>query len=229
MKHEQAVRYEDVAGVKSRVSWGAIIAGSVVTLASYLVLSLLLAGVGLSITEAGANGRNVGLGTVLAGVFCMGLALFAGGWVATQMTAGETWCESVVYGILTWATVTALSVGMVGMGARAGYHGLLNATYVAQNNTNQSWETLARRAGVSQEQIDKVKENTTPEKVGEAVNDPENQENARKALMIATWTTLVATILGASCAVAGALVGSGPQFRLIPSTRVRREEVSVNV
>ena len=69
MQHEpQQVRYEDVAGVKSRVSWGAVMGGSVVTLASYLLFSLLLAGMGLAIAEAGADGRNVELGTVLVGV-----------------------------------------------------------------------------------------------------------------------------------------------------------------
>ena len=130
MQHEpQQVRYEDVAGVKSRVSWGAVMGGSVVTLASYLLFSLLLAGMGLAISEAGADGRNVALGTVLVGVFCMALALFAGGWVTTQMTAGETKCESVIYGILTWATVTAISLATVGMGMRAGYHGLLGAAF----------------------------------------------------------------------------------------------------
>jgi len=167
MKHEpQPVRYEDVAGVKSRVSWGAVMGGSVVTLASYLLFSLLLAGLGLAISDANSNIRDVGLGTVLVGVFCMGLALFVGGWVTTQMTAGETKCESVIYGILTWATVTALSLGAVGMGVKAGYHGLLGAAYVAQASnpdiTADNWEAIARRAGFSQERINDLKANYTP-------------------------------------------------------------------
>ena len=170
MNHEpQQVRYEDVTGVKSRVSWGAVMGGSVVTLASYLLFSLLLAGLGLAISDSGIDGKGLGLGTVLVGVFCMGLALFAGGWVTTQLTAGETKCESVVYGILTWATVTALSLFVVGMGVRAGYHGLLGAAYVAQSAnpeiTQDNWEVTARRSGVSQAKIDELKRDYSPEKV----------------------------------------------------------------
>jgi len=68
MNHEQQpVRYEDVTGLKSRFSWGAIMGGSVVTLASYLLFSLLLAGLGLTISDAGFDGRDIGLGTVLVG------------------------------------------------------------------------------------------------------------------------------------------------------------------
>jgi hypothetical protein len=232
MQHDQQVRYEDVAGVKSRVSWGAVMGGSVVTLASYLLFSLLLAGIGLKISEAGANGSNLGLGTVLVGVFCMGLALFAGGWVTTQLTAGETKCESVVYGILTWATVTAISLYIVGMGVRAGYHGLLDAAYVAQSAdpeiTKDNWELVARRSGVSLERIKELRSNPnrSVEDVQKAIDDPGNRENARKAIMMSIWTALVGTLLAMGCAIAGALVGSGPEFRLIPASRgVRHQEV----
>jgi len=162
----------------------------------------------------------------------MGLALFAGGWVTTQLTAGETKCESVVYGILTWATVTALSLYAVGMGVRAGYHGLLGSAYIAQSAnpeiSQDTWEVIARRSGVSQAKIDEVRrEGYSPEKVKELINDPENREAARKAAMMSIWTALVGTILAIACAVGGALVGSGPEFRLIPTTRVRQQEVAL--
>ena len=235
MQHDQPVRYEDVTGVKSRVSWGAVMGGSVVTLASYLLFSLLLAGLGLAISEAGADGTKVGLGTVLVGVFCMGLALFAGGWVTTQLTAGETKCESVVYGILTWATVTALSLYVVGMGVRAGYHGLVGAAYAAQaaspELTQDNWEVTARRAGLPQAKIDELqaKRDRTVEDVKKAIDDPdkraEYREAARKTAMMSTWTALVGTLLAMGCAIAGALVGSGPEFRLIAASRVRHQEV----
>jgi len=46
--------------------------------------------------------------------------------------------------------------------------------------------------------------------------------------MMTIWTALVGTILAIACAVGGALVGSGPEFRLIPTTRVRHEEAVLN-
>ena len=236
MQHEQPVHYEDVAGVKSRVSWGAVMAGSVVTLAAYLLFSLLLAGLGLAISDSGIDGRSVGLGTVLVGVFCMGLALFAGGWVTTQLTAGETKCESIVYGILTWATVTAISLYMVGWGVSAGYHGLLGAAYATQalhpEITQDNWELTARRGGVPDDKIADIKSRSKSgwtadrtQEVQDAINDPVNRENAKKATMMTIWTALVGTILAIGCAIAGAIVGSGPEFRLIPTTRNRQQVV----
>src|SRR5581483_3265178 len=44
------VRYEDVAQLRSRISWGAIFAGMVVALACALILTLFFTGVGLSLT-----------------------------------------------------------------------------------------------------------------------------------------------------------------------------------
>ena len=202
--------------------------GSVVTLASYLLFSLLLAGMGLAISDAGLEGGSVALGTVLVGVFCMGLALFAGGWVTTQMTAGETKCESVIYGILTWSTVTAISLATVGMGISAGYHGLLGAAYVAQSTnpeiTKDNWEVVARRNGVSKEKIAELKSDWNAERVREEIRNPENREATRKAAMMATWTALVGTLLGMAAAIGGALVGSGPEFRLIQNRAVRQQE-----
>lgn len=231
MQHEQPVHYEDVAGVKSRVSWGAVLAGSVVTLASYLLFSLLLAGIGLAIAEPGTDGRAVGMGTILVGVFCMGLSLFAGGWVTTQLTAGETKSESIVYGILTWATVTAASLFMVGWGVSAGYHGLLGAAYATQSLrpeiTQDNWEVTARRAGVSNEDIAKLKDKWSVENVKAAIENDDNRQRARKATMMSIWTALVGTILAIGCAIAGAIVGSGPEFRLIPMTRRRQQEVAM--
>ena len=54
---DRGIRIEDVAGLKSRVSWGAIIGGSLIALAAYVILGLFFAGVGLSLTEAGV--RNI--------------------------------------------------------------------------------------------------------------------------------------------------------------------------
>ena len=101
----------DLVGVKSRVSWSAILAGTVVALACYLVLTLLFAAVGISLTEAGVRTNAVGIGVLIAAILTIVVSMFLGGWVASQMTVGENRQEAGIYGILLWATVTAISAG----------------------------------------------------------------------------------------------------------------------
>ena len=47
---QHPVKVEDVAQLRSRISWGAILAGMVTALASALILTLFFAGLGLSLT-----------------------------------------------------------------------------------------------------------------------------------------------------------------------------------
>ena len=218
----------DVLGVKSRVSWSAIIAGTVIALACYLVLTLLFAAIGISLTAgAHADGGTVGWGFLIAMLLSLIASLFVGGAVASQLTAGENRQESVIYGLLTWAAFTAISLGMVGMGIRAGYFAVVGGSMVAQNNERiPAWEDAAKQAGVPDQQIADAKAKIDPARAREMANDPENQRKAEKAAITASWTALVATMLGMAAAVGGAMCGCGPTFRLFPVVQARRTEPS---
>lgn len=218
MINERTANYEDLTGVKSRLSWGAIVGGSAVAFAVYVVLTLFFTGLGLSLSEAGVRNGVVGIGGIVVGIISMVVALFVGGCVTTQLTAGETRRESMIYGVLTWATVTALSVAMVGVGVRAGYQALLGATYVAQSSANdtsgRSWEETARSAGIPQDKIDQLKQSTTTENVRKQAQDPQNQEAVRTGAVTAAWAAFLGTLFTMGAAIWGALVGSGPQMRV---------------
>jgi hypothetical protein len=86
---------------------------------------------------------------------------------------------------------------------------------VASNTSEETWQNMARSAGVSQEEIDQW----TNQAAAEA-QDPEAQaiaaEETQEAATHATWWTLAGTVLSMIAAVAGALVGAGPTFRLLP-------------
>lgn len=227
---EGPVKLEDVAGVRSRISWQAIIAGAVAAIATNLVLTLFFAAIGITLTEAGVRGNSVGVGALIATLFSLLLSLFVGGWIATQLTAGETEREAVLYGILTWAAVLALSVAVVGMGVRAGYFAVMGGAMIAQQTPEarnaQSWEDAARNAGVSQQQIDAMKASANPDRARAAGNDPANQDRAHDALVAASWITLVGVLLSLGTCIGGAIVGRGPALRLLqPQVQVesRRE------
>ena len=215
---EPVVKVEDVAGVRSRVSWQAVVAGSVVAVVTNLVLTLFFAAIGLSLTQTGMPADTLGWGALVAVLLSILAALFVGGWVTTQLTAGETHQEAVLYGILTWAAVVFFSLMLVGMGMRAGYFALVGGAMVAQNSPGiqnaQNWEQAARNLGVSQERIDAIKASSDPDKARAIANDPKAQEQMREASIYTAWTALVGILLSMATAIGGAMAGCGPSFKL---------------
>jgi len=212
----------DLVGVKSRVSWSAILAGTVIAIACYFLLTLLFAAIGLSLTEAGVRGNAVGWGAIVAMILTLVVSLFLGGWVSSHLTAGETSSESAIYGLLTWASVMGVSLLLVGMGVRAGYFAVVGGSVMVQNNERiPPWEDLARQAGVPQQRIDEWKTAADPTRAAEVV--AANQERTREAAMAGAWLALVGTMLSMAAAVSGAMIGRGATFRLFPVAVVRRE------
>jgi hypothetical protein len=218
---------EDVAGVRSRISWQAILAGAVAAVATNLVLAMFFAAIGITMTEAGVRDNAIGVGALIATLLSVIASLFVGGWVATQLTAGETEREAVLYGIMTWAATLALSACLVGMGVRAGYFALMGGAMIAQQSPEvrnaQSWEQAARNAGVSQERIDAAKASVDPNRAREVANDPVTQQRAHEALVGASWAEQVGVLLSLGTAIGGALIGRGPALRLMPEPRVQIE------
>src|SRR5205085_12432141 len=147
--------------------------------------------------------------------------------VTTQLTAGETKQEAVIHGVLTWATVTGLSLFLVAMGVRAGYNAALGAAY-ATNSTDErfrpNWEQAARDAGVPQADIDRARQNIQPDNVRRNLQDPQFQDRVRDNAMAAAWITLAGTLLAMGAAIGGALFGSGPRFRFMTPGAVRSGE-----
>lgn len=224
------LKVEDVAGVRSRISWPAVLAGAVLALATNMVLTLFFGAIGLTVAEAGVRANAIGIGALVAALISIVVSLFVGGWVSTQLTAGENERESVLYGILTWALVVAFSLAIVGMGARAGYFALIGGSMIAQSPAGQNWEQSARAAGVSQERIDALKASMDPQRAQEAANDPVLRERAERAAVGASWAALVGVMLSMAACIFGAMCGRGVAFRLLPAGRtiaVERREIAV--
>jgi type IV secretory pathway TrbD component len=228
MAQNETVGIQDVAGVHSRVSWSAIIGGSVVAMSVYVLLGLFFAGVGLSLTEAGVRDGTAAWVAVIANVLSVILALFLGGCTTSILTAGETRREAMIYGLLTWAVVTGFTLWMVGMGMRTGYNAMLSASMVARQDGSQNWEAVARDAGFTQAQVDNMKAQADPAQLRAEANNPANREALHDGAQMAVWGTLVGTLLSLGASVFGAVSGAGPAFRFFPTaTVVRRESTLV--
>ena len=62
MATTEPLRIEDVAGVRSRISWPAIVAGAVLAVATNLVLTLFFAALGLTLGEAHVRDNVISVG-----------------------------------------------------------------------------------------------------------------------------------------------------------------------
>jgi predicted nucleic acid-binding protein len=99
--------------MRRKVSWGAVIAGTVVALAAMIVLGLLGLGIGLWSVEPGGEKDTVAgmaTGTVIWSVISMLLSLFAGGYVAARMSASWERQNAVLHGVLVWAVATIFMI-----------------------------------------------------------------------------------------------------------------------
>lgn len=231
------VGVEDVVPVRSRVSWQAILAGSVLALSMYFVLTLFAGAVGFSIGDK-VDAKTIGIGGAVFVIVATALCLFVGGVVASQFTTGENKCEGAMYGLLVWATVFAVLLWLMASGMRAGFTAIIAlattgtaaADVTARNTTQEDVEAMFRRAKFSQAEIDdfKARLKNAPAEARDAAEDPATRERAERAADEArqttakvTWWAFFGTMLSMAAAAGGGFVGAGPRFRLLaaPFTR----------
>jgi hypothetical protein len=122
------------------VSWGAIIAGAVLAMATQLLLTLLGAGIGLvslaateAVTESEtATGFGIGAGIwwLITGL----ISLFIGGLAAGRLARVSQATDGVFHGLLVWALTTILSVYLLTTAASA----LIGGTFASVNSYLQS-------------------------------------------------------------------------------------------
>ena len=95
-----------------RISWGAVLAGTLIALMILLLINLLGVGLGLeSINPATEADPLSGIGTGLSITVIIAnlLALFFGGWAAGRLAGTPRTTEGVLHGILVWGLLTLLT------------------------------------------------------------------------------------------------------------------------
>jgi len=216
------LRPEDTSSVGTRISWGAVLAGVVVTLALYLVLAI--AGTAIGLTVGGwARAESITVWAMAWATFSTCVALFCGGAVTSQLTAGETKTESVVHGVILWGTVVAVLLWMTATGGQAGFNSMLGAAAagarIDADRIDSDLEATARRAGLSSDTIDKMKGEAQKarDQMREATDTPnarsQTADQARKNLAYVTYWALFGMLLSMGAAIGGAYCCSTPEYR----------------
>lgn len=154
------------AGAFQRISWGAVFAGSIVSLAVLVLLTALGAGIGLAaapgaISGGGANAAiGFGIGSAVWMLLSGIVSFFCGGWVAGRLNGIPRISESVIHGIVSWSLTTVMlafvfttaTVGALGAASNAiGSLSRPGATVeqAAANVDATDAETASRAAGAA--------------------------------------------------------------------------------
>jgi hypothetical protein len=193
---------EEHMGVRSRISWGAIMAGAVVSIAVYLVMTLFGAAIGLGVRD---GTESVGAGAAIWAVFTTAVSLFAGGWVAARTVVGETTGEAVIHAIIMWGVVMAMIMWLVAAGARAGFSAMIGFS--------QFSDSTGRSASVDDM---RQRVNSAVAQTEAATQDPTARQAFLDRAKEATWWTLLGTLASMAAAVAGGFFGGGTALRMLP-------------
>jgi len=147
--NRQDVHLEDVVEVGSRVSWGAILAGAVMALATCFVLNLVGQAVGVSISHR-TDATTLGTSAAVWAVITSMVGLFVGGWVTSQCVVGETKTESVVHGIIMWGVALAFMLWGTATGINASFTGMMKVASIAgvttEPGSQQGFQTTSSSA-----------------------------------------------------------------------------------
>ena len=113
-----------------RISWGAIVAGSLLAMALQFMLGLLGLGIGLSSIEAGSTSGNAGALLSAGGLWTVAvvlIGLFVGAYAAGRLSGSVSRTDAVLHGVITWATSTLVVVFLLTSGASAVVGGAFGA------------------------------------------------------------------------------------------------------
>ena len=100
-----------------RISWGAVVAGSVVAAATMLLLSFLGVAIGagaLRLSQAnGSDWRNYGLGAGIWTAVDLIISMVFGGYIAARLSGTHSHLDAELHGITVWAVATLLATLML--------------------------------------------------------------------------------------------------------------------
>lgn len=225
----EVARYPVYDRPYARISWGSVVAGAIIALATQIVLTLIGLAIGLATLDpaTGDNPTGTALGAG-AGIWLLIsslLSLFVGGYIAARL-AGRL--NGWLHGLTTWGTLTLATLMLLTsaagrlVGAASGL-----ANFAASNSdkasrlplppaVQQQVDQLQTQASQSADQATRQAQATDP-----ATREAQARDAGQKAAKggaVGTGAAALAMVLGALAAAFGGKVGE----RELPSESVIR-------
>ncbi|MEH2197788.1 hypothetical protein [Nostoc sp.] len=179
-----------VAEYHDLVRWGPIISGLLVSLATQLILSAIIAAVAAGAVEGSGAPRtiapnaagNAGLWSTIA----LLISLFTGGWVTTRACGPMNRNTALLNGAILWATTLAVSSWLLASGVSGAFG-------VAASNAGEVINQVQQQGGVNVPQA-----NISAQQAREAAT------NLRSGL----WWFVFGSLLGLIASMIGAVAGA---------------------
>ena len=221
----------DLLAVRSRVSWGAIAAGSMVALTIYVVLTILGVALGIEVAVR-RSGTELGAGAAIYSILALLLAMFFGGWATSRLAVGESKMEAVLYGLILWGVLFTGMIWLLASGIRTGFGGLVGLASGAYTTDEGRIDvdrvaSDLKRAGVDEAMVTKyrgfyerVREN--PRRRGGGEPRGERRTGCAAGGRQASWWSLAGVLISLVTVIIGSLVGSGELLQPVPILGVRR-------
>jgi hypothetical protein len=230
---ERGVPYTEVTGASrystyerpyARISWGSILAGAIIALATQLVLTLIGVAIGLATlgpaTGDSPSGTALSAGAGIWLVVSSLISLFIGGYIAARL-AGRL--NGWLHGLTTWGTLTLLTLILLTTAASQLIGAATGLTNFAVTNSDKAsqlqlppalqkqLDEMKSQAGQSVDQATAQAQATNP-----ATREAQARDAGQKAAKggaVGTGAAALAMILGALAASFGGKVGQREPFR----------------
>jgi hypothetical protein len=188
-----------------RLSWGAIIAGVILSMIVYLIMSVLGTAIGASLLAPMSKPdtlRGFGFGSGVWVIVTTVLAVFVGSYYAGRCAPVLGW----LHGLLSWAVMTLLVVyGMTSL-----ITGAVSTAGSIAATSAQVGATAANQSPGANQMIDSAKQQVQAAmaSAASAASSPEAEQNARQAadaaargVARASWFSFAALMVGAIIAI----------------------------
>jgi len=218
-ERKETIKPHDVMSVGTRLSWNAVLAGAVVTIAVYATLMALAGAVGITARDQfHANPTTFALIATGIAMFCLLVSLFLGGFVVSRITVGEDKTEALIYGLVLWGTIfTFAMVAGAQMGVNLGqaYGNVVLAQKAsdtasnkllpgAQSSQKPGNHPLSPAAGDQSKTPDQQKTETAAQQVAD--------DASRVDPAVPAWVGFAGLILSILASILGAIEGAGPEL-----------------
>ena len=228
----ELVSVTETPALLSRVSWGAIFAGTVIALGLLILLSLLGTAFGFRAIDPQQSAAfdGVGIGTGIWWIVTSVIALAVGGYVAGHLSGIPEKRSATAHGASVWGLLTLvmlwLAASTAGAAINTAASAVSGATKAVATAAQSGAEAVLEPGGVSgqeataeAEDVIQSAENRIAQIDREQVRAQAGQtaENALNALSSASWYAFFASLLSLVAAVIAA--GAGAPGRAFVAAR----------